>query len=66
LSFADGTPEIPTLDELRKKLAVLSDQVRDLSGSGLDKTLAQMRGRPLSAVLVALGIGLIGGCLLKR
>jgi ElaB/YqjD/DUF883 family membrane-anchored ribosome-binding protein len=66
LSSADGNAEIPILDELRKKLAILSDQISDLSGSGLDKVTAQTRDRPVSVILVALGIGLIGGYLLKR
>jgi ElaB/YqjD/DUF883 family membrane-anchored ribosome-binding protein len=64
LSIANGAPEIPTLEDLRDKLAMLSDQISGLSGSALDKATAQARDRPLWAVLVALGIGLIVGYLL--
>jgi hypothetical protein len=66
LNFADGAPEIPTVDELRKKLAMLSDQISDVSDSGLEKAAAQVRDRPLFVVLAVLFIGLIGGYLLKR
>lgn len=44
----------------------LSDQINDLAGPGLGRVTAQVRDPPLSVVLVALGIGLIGGYLLKR
>ena len=63
---ADTAPEVPTVDDVRKKLAMLGDEISDLTGSGLDKVAAQLRDRPLSVVLVALGVGLIGGYLLKR
>jgi ElaB/YqjD/DUF883 family membrane-anchored ribosome-binding protein len=61
-----AAPEVPTVDDLRKKLATLADQMNDLTGSGLGKVADQVRDRPLAVVLVALGIGLIGGYLLKR
>jgi len=66
LSVADAAPEVPAVDDLRKKLTTLADQMSDLTGSGLGKVTAQLRDRPLSVVLVALGVGLIGGYLLKR
>jgi len=57
---AQSVANVPTVDDLRKKLATLGDQINDLTGSGLGKVVAQVRDRPLSVVLVALGIGLIG------
>jgi ElaB/YqjD/DUF883 family membrane-anchored ribosome-binding protein len=58
--------EVPTVDDLRKKLAMRSEQVNDLTGLGLGKAITQVRDRPLSAVLIALVIGLIGGYLVRR
>ena len=58
--------EVPTVDDIRKKLALLSEQINDLTGPGLSKAITQVRDRPLSAVLIALVIGLIGGYLVRR
>jgi ElaB/YqjD/DUF883 family membrane-anchored ribosome-binding protein len=65
LSIPDEAQAGQTLEDLRKQLAALNEQINDLAGSGLGKATAQIRGRPLEAVLIALGIGLIGGYLLK-
>ena len=56
----------PTIEDLRKQLRELSDQINHLSGFGLDKATDQIRARPLEAVLIVLGVGLIGGYLMKR
>ena len=66
MSIVNAAPEVPTMDELRKKLETLGDEINNLTASGLGRVTAQVRDRPLSVVLVALGIGLIGGYLLKR
>jgi ElaB/YqjD/DUF883 family membrane-anchored ribosome-binding protein len=66
LSTADAVPELPNVDDLRKQLVALKDQINDLTGAGLGKAAAQIRDRPLPAVLAVLAIGLIGGYLLKR
>ena len=66
MNIADAAPEVPTMDDLRKKLETLGDEINNLTASGVGKVTAQLRDRPLSVVLVALGIGLIGGYLLKR
>jgi ElaB/YqjD/DUF883 family membrane-anchored ribosome-binding protein len=66
LSVAGVVREVPSIDDLRKQLTALSDQRSELSGSGLSKATAHIRDRPVAVVLAALGIGLIGGYLLKR
>lgn len=66
MSIADSATEIPTTDDLRKKLSALAEQLNDLTGPGLGKAAAQLRDRPVAVALAALGIGLIGGYLLKR
>lgn len=66
MTIADNTAEIPTADDLRKKLAALAGEIDALTRPGLGKAAAQLRDRPLAVALAALGIGLIGGYLLKR
>ena len=66
MSTADAVPELPNVDDLRKQLVALKDQINDLTGAELGKAAAQIRDRPLPAVLAVLAIGLIGGYLLKR
>jgi hypothetical protein len=66
LSTANAALEVPTVDDLRKELKTLGDEFNKLTATGLGKVVAQVRDRPLSVVLFALGIGLIGGYLLKR
>ncbi len=65
MSNADDAPEGPTLDDLRARLAALSAELCELSGSGLGKVTAQMRDRPLAAIRIALGVGVLGGYLLN-
>lgn len=66
MSIADSSPEIPLLDSAQKKLAALGDQINDLAAPQLGKVSARVRGQPLTMLLVALGLGVIGGYLLKR
>jgi hypothetical protein len=66
LRIADTAPEVPTGDDIRKKLSALGDELNHLTGDGLGRVVGQVRDRPLSVILVALGIGLIVGYLLKR
>ena len=57
--------EVPTVDDIRRNCAAQRAD-HDLSSSGLSKAITQVRDRPLSAVLIALVIGLIGGYLVRR
>lgn len=66
MSTADAASEIPLLDSVQKKVVALGGQINDLTGPQLSKVSAQVRDRPLAMVLLALGIGAIGGYLLKR
>jgi ElaB/YqjD/DUF883 family membrane-anchored ribosome-binding protein len=66
MSNVDDNAQIPTLAELRKQVGAVRDQINELTGPSLGKVAAQVRDRPFSLALAALGIGLIGGYLLKR
>ncbi len=66
MNIADAAPDVPTMNDLRKKLETLGEEINGLTASGLGKVTTQLRDRPLSVVLVALGVGLLGGYLLKR
>ena len=66
MNIGEAGTEIPTLDDLRKKLAALNNEIGNLTGSQFNRVTAQMRDRPLSVILAVLGMGLIGGYLLKR
>jgi hypothetical protein len=65
LNIAGTTEKIPTVAEMRKQLRQLADQVDHAAGQGLGKAFTQARERPISLALVALGVGLLGGYLLK-
>ena len=65
LNIAGTTEKIPTVAEMRKQLRQLANQVDHAAGQGLGKAFTQARERPISLAVVALGVGLLGGYLLK-
>jgi hypothetical protein len=65
LNIAGATEKIPSVAEMRKQLRQLADQIDHVAGQSVGTVLAQARERPISLALVALGIGLLGGYLLK-
>jgi hypothetical protein len=65
LNIAGTTEKIPTVAEMRKQLRQFANQVDHAAGQGLGKAFTRARERPISLALVALGVGLLGGYLLK-
>lgn len=66
MNGTDEMAELPTAGDLRRQLTRLADEITNLSAPGLGKVTAKIRDQPVALALVALGIGVIGGYLLKR
>jgi hypothetical protein len=55
----------PTLESLKHEIAVLEKQVRTMRRAAVGSVTQQLEKRPLTIALIALGVGLIGGLLLR-
>lgn len=55
-----------TIAELNRQVASMRQQMIELQGTGMARMSGRVQSHPIASLLVAFGIGVVGGQLLRR